>query len=75
MRQTSTDWSSCLRVAGAIQSATFTLTATAREFEAATDDAAHEAATALRLAEAALSRARAAVQAAMDRAAPLRRAA
>jgi uncharacterized Ntn-hydrolase superfamily protein len=75
MRQTSTDWSSCFRVAGAIASANTTLTATAREFEAASDDAAHEAATALRLAEAAMSRARAAVQAAMARAAPLRRAA
>jgi hypothetical protein len=62
-------------VAGAIQSANSALAATAREFEAASDDAAHEAATALRLAEAALLRARAAVEAALSRTAPLRRAA
>lgn len=77
MRTTNTDWASCFRVSGAIESTTSTLKATAKEFEAASDDAAHEAATALRLAEAALAKARLAVQAVLARqqAAPMRRAA
>jgi 2,4-dienoyl-CoA reductase-like NADH-dependent reductase (Old Yellow Enzyme family) len=56
----------CFRVAGAIDSTTITLVATAKEFEAANDDAAREAASALRLAEAALIRAREAVHAALQ---------
>ena len=56
----------CFKVAGAIDSTTFTLIATAKEFEAANDDAAREAATALRHAEAALVRAREAVHAALQ---------
>jgi hypothetical protein len=56
----------CFKVAGAIDATTSTLVATAREFEAANDDAAREAASALRLAEAALIRARAAVQNALE---------
>lgn len=56
----------CFRVAGAIDATSSTLGATAREFERANDDAAREAARALRLAEAALLRARSAVQAALE---------
>jgi hypothetical protein len=56
----------CFRVAGAIDSTSSTLVAIAREFDAANDDAAREAACALRLAESALVRARAAVQAALE---------
>ena len=74
MRRT-TDWSTCLRVAGAIESANTALAATAKEFEAASDDAAREAAEALRAAEAAMSRARTAVQLALSRQTNLRRAA
>jgi hypothetical protein len=56
----------CFRVAGAIDATASTLVATAREFEAATDDSGREAAEALRVAEAALARARAAVQTALE---------
>lgn len=55
----------CFQVAGAIDATTTTLEATAKELEGADDAAAHEAARALRLAEEALLRARAAVQAAL----------
>lgn len=56
----------CFKVAGAIDATTSTLVATARELDSSTDDAARDAANALRLAEAALIRARAAVQMALD---------
>lgn len=56
----------CFRVAGAIDTTTPTLAETARELEADPDAAAQEAATALRVAEEALGRARAAVQRALD---------
>lgn len=57
----------CFKVAAAIDSATATLGATAKQFDAASDDdIAREAASALREAEAALLHAREAVHAALQ---------